>query len=257
MEAEPYDPTRRTPEARDAVADAPCAATGWTGWRRRPRGPTCGCRRADRPIGTWLLLLPCWWGVGWRRGRSGQRRLADDLWIVAGCAIGAFLMRGAGCTWNDITDRDIDGSVARTRSRPDPLGAGHGAAGAGWMVAQALVAFTDPALLQPRRHRLGIASLGWWRSIPSPSASPGGRRSSSASRSTGARCWPGRRMRAAGLAAGAAVPGGHRLDAVLRHDLCPSGQAEDDALIGVKSTALLFGDRSRRWLPGSRWRRWR
>src|SRR6056297_1418801 len=76
--------------------------------------------RADRPIGTWLLLLPCWWGVLAAANATGWRW--QHLWIVAGCGIGAWLMRGAGCTWNDLTDREFDAAVARTRSRPLPSG---------------------------------------------------------------------------------------------------------------------------------------
>jgi hypothetical protein len=80
--------------------------------------------RADRPVGTWLLLLPCWWGLALAALGDGWQ--AGDLWIAPGCALGAWLMRGAGCTWNDITDRDIDAQVARTRSRPLPSGDGQG-----------------------------------------------------------------------------------------------------------------------------------
>jgi 4-hydroxybenzoate polyprenyltransferase len=60
--------------------------------------------------------------VGRDAGRWGRSRGLNlfDLWIVVGCAIGAFLMRGAGCTWNDMTDRDFDAAVARTKSRPNP-----------------------------------------------------------------------------------------------------------------------------------------
>jgi 4-hydroxybenzoate polyprenyltransferase len=80
----------------------------------QPRGP------AHRHV---ALLLPCWWGVMLAAaadpaGLNGW----FDLWIVVGCAIGAFLMRGAGCTWNDMTDRDFDAAVARTKSRPIPSG---------------------------------------------------------------------------------------------------------------------------------------
>jgi 4-hydroxybenzoate polyprenyltransferase len=78
--------------------------------------------RADRPIGTWLLLLPCWWGVMLAAAADPAGLNLFDLWIVLGCAIGAFLMRGAGCTWNDMTDRDFDAAVARTKSRPIPSG---------------------------------------------------------------------------------------------------------------------------------------
>src|SRR5690348_16409117 len=73
--------------------------------------------RLDRPIGTWLLLFPGWWGIalaapGW-----------PDWRLLALFGIGAVAMRGAGCTLNDIVDRDFDGRVARTRTRPIPSGA--------------------------------------------------------------------------------------------------------------------------------------
>src|ERR1700734_1780714 len=75
--------------------------------------------RLDRPIGSWLLLLPCWWSVGLAAVRAGA---PIDLWQTLLFFIGAFAMRGAGCTWNDIVDRDLDGRVERTRSRPIPSG---------------------------------------------------------------------------------------------------------------------------------------
>src|SRR5258708_7681072 len=73
--------------------------------------------RLDRPIGTWLLLFPGWWAIalaadGW-----------PDLRLMALFGIGAIVMRGAGCTFNDIVDRDFDRRVARTRTRPIPSGA--------------------------------------------------------------------------------------------------------------------------------------
>src|SRR5579859_2901568 len=79
--------------------------------------PYARLARLDRPIGTWLLLFPGWWGIA----------LADprwpDPWLLALFALGAVAMRGAGCTLNDIADRDYDGKVARTRLRPIPSGA--------------------------------------------------------------------------------------------------------------------------------------
>ena len=87
--------------------------------RLAPRGmrPYLRLARIDRPIGTWLLVLPCWWSVA----------LAMPSWpdarMFALFAVGALIMRGAGCTLNDIVDRDIDGRVARTATRPIPSGA--------------------------------------------------------------------------------------------------------------------------------------
>src|SRR5436190_1390790 len=73
--------------------------------------------RLDRPIGSWLLLLPCWWSVGLAAVHAG---LPVNVWHVVLFFVGAFAMRGAGCTWNDIVDRDLDAKVERTRSRPIP-----------------------------------------------------------------------------------------------------------------------------------------
>jgi len=79
--------------------------------------PYARLARLDRPIGTWLLLFPGWWGIA-----LASQRWPDPLLLVL-FAIGAVTMRGAGCTLNDIADRDYDGQVARTRLRPLPSGA--------------------------------------------------------------------------------------------------------------------------------------
>lgn len=76
--------------------------------------------RFDRPIGTWLLLFPCWWSIALASDTSHPLSLTWHLFILFG--IGALLMRGGGCTWNDILDRDFDAQVARTRDRPLPAG---------------------------------------------------------------------------------------------------------------------------------------
>ncbi len=75
--------------------------------------------RIDRPIGTWLLLLPTLWGLALCRNDISWQELLIDMILLS---FGAIIMRGAGCVWNDITDRDIDGLVARTRVRPIPSG---------------------------------------------------------------------------------------------------------------------------------------
>ena len=77
--------------------------------------------RIDRPIGTWLLLIPCWWGVALATSASPGWRWPDPAYFAL-FAVGALVMRGAGCTWNDIIDRDLDGRVARTALRPIPSG---------------------------------------------------------------------------------------------------------------------------------------
>ncbi len=72
--------------------------------------------RADRPIGWWLLLWPCWWSV------AMASEAWPSPWLMALFLVGAVVMRAAGCCWNDIADRDFDGRVERTRTRPIPAG---------------------------------------------------------------------------------------------------------------------------------------
>jgi 4-hydroxybenzoate polyprenyltransferase len=116
--------------------------------------------RWDRPIGIWLLLFPCWWSVAlfadlWRRpsaqpndvvvpGGVGVEALAlwdrsPALWLAILFAIGAVAMRGAGCTWNDLLDRDIDARVERTRSRPLPAGEATPRQAMVWLLLQSTV----------------------------------------------------------------------------------------------------------------------
>src|SRR5690349_2055861 len=91
--------------------------------------------RFDRPIGSWLLLMPCWWSAALAAGVAHD--VSDLLRVVVLFFIGAFVMRGAGCTWNDTTDRDLDGKVERTRSRPIPAGQVTVTQAAMFLVAQA------------------------------------------------------------------------------------------------------------------------
>jgi 4-hydroxybenzoate polyprenyltransferase len=205
--------------------------------------------RADRPIGTWLLLLPCWWGLALAILYDGQARLFD-LWILAGCALGAFLMRGAGCTWNDITDRDIDGAVARTRSRPIPSGQVSAKGAAFWMVAQALIAFCILLTFNMPAIVLGIIALvpvaiypfakrfTWWPQVFLGLAFNWGALLAWTAH-TGSLGWPAVILYLSGIAW------------TLFYDTIYAHQdTEDDALIGVKSTARLFGDASPAWLNG-------
>ncbi|HHB81157.1 MAG TPA: 4-hydroxybenzoate octaprenyltransferase, partial [Aliiroseovarius sp.] len=165
----------RLPEANGQVADA--VPDNWVD-RRAPVStrPYLRLSRADRPIGTWLLLIPCWWGLFLAMGADGQARLAD-LWVFAASAIGAFLMRGAGCTWNDITDREIDAQVARTASRPLPSGQVSLRQALIWMGAQAaisaliLLTFNGAAIIAGLVALLPVAiypfakRFTWWPQV--------------------------------------------------------------------------------------------
>src|SRR5580704_6348521 len=113
--------------------------------------------RFDRPIGSWLLLMPCRWSAALAAGVAHTTRQLP-LTIVL-FFVGAFVMRGAGCTWNDITDRDLDAMVERTRSRPIPAGEVSVQAALGFLIAQALIGLL--VLLQFNRFAVatGIASL--------------------------------------------------------------------------------------------------
>ena len=113
--------------------------------------------RWDRPIGWWLLLWPCWWAAALAAVAAG--RSLPDLWHLMLFLIGAIAMRGAGCTYNDLVDRDIDAMVERTRSRPVASGAVTPLQAMMFLVLQALVGLV--VLLQFNRFTivLGLASL--------------------------------------------------------------------------------------------------
>ncbi|APE42581.1 4-hydroxybenzoate polyprenyltransferase [Sulfitobacter alexandrii] len=228
------------------VADAP--PDNWVD-RYAPAGlrPYLRLSRADRPIGTWLLLLPCWWGLALAILHDQSPRW-EDLWIFAGCGIGAFLMRGAGCTWNDITDRDIDDKVARTRSRPIPSGQVSVRQALAWMVLQALLAACILFTFNWTAIGLGVLALlpvtiypfakrfTWWPQIFLGLAFNWG----------ALLVWTahiGRLESPAVLLYVAGMAWTLFYDTIYAHQ-----DAEDDALIGVKSTARLFGDRSPHWL---------
>src|SRR4051794_21981895 len=105
----------------DAAARVADATGNWVDTRAPPwMRPYLRLSRFDRPIGSWLLLMPCWWSAALAAGIA--RDLHQLPLTVVLFFIGAFIMRGAGCTWNDITDRDLDARVERTRSRPIPAG---------------------------------------------------------------------------------------------------------------------------------------
>lgn len=211
--------------------------------------------RADRPIGTWLLLWPCWWSIALAAGQGvktdssffAQLGLPDPV-LMALFAVGAFVMRGAGCTYNDIVDRDFDASVARTRSRPIPSGAVSVWQAVGFLVLQCLIGLFVLLSLNPFSFWLGAGSLLIVAAYPFMK------------RIT---YWPqavlGLAFNWGALLGWASVTGSLSLAPVLLYagsvawtigydTIYAHQDKEDDTLIGVKSTALRFGASTRRWL---------
>jgi 4-hydroxybenzoate polyprenyltransferase len=246
-------PAATRPTNTAAVADA----TGnWVdtiapGWLR----PYLRLSRLDRPIGSWLLLLPCWWSsalaavAAQAKGPSPSHmtgHMAGQLaWHLALFFIGAFAMRGAGCTWNDIVDRDLDGSVERTRSRPIPSGQVSVAQAGLFLVLQALVGFAVLISFNSFTVGLGVASLAivlvypfmkritYWPQIVLGLAFSWGALMGWAS-AFGRLDWPALLLYAGSISW------------VIGYDTIYAHQdRDDDALIGIKSTALLFGERTK------------
>lgn len=114
--------------------------------------------RADRPIGTWLLLLPCLWSVSLASHAHAQS--TPDPWFVVLFALGAFVMRGAGCVVNDLWDRDIDGKVARTAGRPIASGEIQVRTALAFLACLLLVGFLVLVQFNAQTILLGMASLG-------------------------------------------------------------------------------------------------
>ena len=238
---------QQMPPPPDApVADAP--DDNWVDRYAPPFArPYLRLSRADRPIGTWLLLLPCWWGLTLAMLHDQSPRW-EDLWIFIGCGIGAFLMRGAGCTWNDITDREFDAQVARTRSRPIPSGQVSVRGAAAWMVIQALLAACILFTFNWAAVSLGVLSLlfvtiypfakrfTWWPQVFLGLAFNWGAL-------LGWAAHTGSLGLAPVLLYGAGIAWTLFYDTIYAHQ-----DVEDDALIGVKSTARLFGEESPAWL---------
>ena len=212
--------------------------------------PYARLARLDRPIGTWLLLLPCWWGLGFAIAAGGVEPSPIHLWYAVLFGIGALVMRGAGCTWNDIVDRDIDGKVARTATRPIPSGAVSTKQALAFLIALCLIGLAVLVQFNLTAIWVGIAALALVACYPFmkrityfPQA------------------WLGLTFNWGVNVAWTAVTGElHPLQLVLYaagffwtmgYDTIYAHQdKEDDALIGVKSTALKFGDGTRPWIAG-------
>lgn len=113
--------------------------------------------RADRPIGTWLLLIPCLWSV--TMASDVAELGVPDPWFIALFAVGSFVMRGAGCVINDLWDRDIDARVARTANRPIASGEISVTAGLVFLIGLLLVGLVVLLQFNILAIMLGVASL--------------------------------------------------------------------------------------------------
>jgi len=232
-------------QQNDVIADA--AKNNWVDtYMPVVARPWLRLIRADRPIGTWLLLLPCWQGIALAAMQDGWRY--SDLWLIIGCAIGAFLMRGAGCLFNDIADIDIDKKVARTAMRPLASGA---ISLRGAFIYLAVLCLLSLAILVSFNKTAII--LGFLAIIP-VAIYPFMKRFT---------YWPqfflGIAFNWGALLGYAAHAGKVELPAILLYfgGICwtigydtiyAHQDREDDALIGVKSTALLFANNTKKWL---------
>jgi len=207
-----------------------------------PVRPYARLIRLDRPIGTWLLLLPCWWGLA-LAGRG-----FPNIWYMFLFAIGALVMRGAGCIVNDIYDRKLDAQVERTRNRP--LASGEIKLWQAVVFLKILLLIGLGILLSFNHFTVitGIASLAlvfiyplmkritWWPQL-----------------------FLGLTFNWGALLGWTAVRGNLGLPAILLYaagvcwtlgydTIYAHQDKRDDARIGVKSTALFFGDQSLPWV---------
>jgi 4-hydroxybenzoate polyprenyltransferase len=203
--------------------------------------------RLDRPIGTWLLLLPCWWSLALATA-AGPQPAWPSLWYILLFGIGASVMRGAGCTWNDITDREFDARVARTATRPIPSGDVTVRGAIVFLVLQMLLGLAILVSFNYFAIAVGAASLllifpypfmkriTWW-----PQA------------------WLGLTFNWGALVGWSAVAGSLSPAPLLMYaagffwtlgydTIYAHQDKEDDALIGVKSSARRLGGRTRPFL---------
>ena len=201
--------------------------------------------RIDRPIGTWLLLFPCWWSLSLAAATGGR---LPDVWLAILFAAGALVMRGAGCTVNDLADRDIDARVARTAGRP--IASGEISVTRAVIFLAALLGLGLVILLQFNSFTflLGVAAL------PLIAAYPFMKRIT-----YWPQAWLGLTFNWGALLGWAAVTGvlgppalllyGAGIAWTLGYDTIYAHQdKEDDALVGIKSSALRLGGRTKPWL---------
>ncbi|NNE85551.1 MAG: 4-hydroxybenzoate octaprenyltransferase [Alphaproteobacteria bacterium] len=216
--------------------------------RLTPRSahPYLRLARFDRPIGTWLLLLPGWWAVALAPPDGGW----PDPWLIILFGVGAILMRGGGCVINDLFDRDFDARVARTADRP--IASGAISIPRALLFLAVLFGVSLLILLQFNLFAVAVGAASLLLVVPYPLMK----------RITWwPQAWLGLTFNWGALLGWAAVRGDIATPALilyaagffwtLAYDTIYAHQdKEDDALVGIKSTARLFGDRSRPWIAG-------
>ncbi|MFN4283025.1 MAG: 4-hydroxybenzoate octaprenyltransferase [Alphaproteobacteria bacterium] len=235
-----------SPDSQPLTPDS--TAPGLLRWLPRAWRPYARLARLDRPIGTWLLLFPCWWGLA--LAGTGDHGADGLLWLGVIFAVGAVVMRGAGCTINDILDRDFDAKVARTAQRPIPSGAVSVRAAWIFLAGELLVGLAVLLALHPFAWALGVASLAlvftyplmkrvtyWPQAVLGLAFNWGALMGYAAA--TGTLAWSAVLLYTAGICWTLGY------DTIYAHQ-----DKDDDALIGVKSTALKFGAATRPWLFG-------
>ena len=223
-----------------------------------PAKPYLRLARADRPIGSRLLLWPCWWSIALAAPHALPSNdyggLDAGAWpnpiLLLLFLVGAFVMRAAGCTFNDIVDKDFDAKVVRTRARPIPSGAVTVRNAVAFLMVEGILGLFVLLCLNRTAILLGIASLGlvaiypfmkrftYWPQIFLGLAFNWGAILGWAA-VTGGLAWPALVLYLGGIAWTLVY------DTIYAHQ-----DKEDDALIGVKSTALLFGAATKPWLAG-------
>ena len=225
--------------ASEGLPDAP---TGNLFYRFAPETwrPFIQLARIDRPIGWWLLLLPCWWSSALAGVATGR---APNLWHLALFLIGAVAMRGAGSTYNDLVDSGMDAQVERTKGRPLPSGRVTPGAAKIFLVAQSLIGLIVLLQFNAFAIALGIGSLlivavypfmkrvtSWPQAVLGLAFAWGGL--------MGWACLTG------GLAAPAFLIYAAAIAWTMGYDTVYALQdARDDAVVGIRSTARLFGAR--------------
>ena len=203
--------------------------------------------RLDRPIGWWLLLLPGWWSIALAAGGIDAMGGHDFLMLIL-FFIGAIVMRGAGCIVNDLWDRDLDKQVERTRARPLASGAVKPWQAVAFLLALLAIGLLILLQMSALTFWLGAASLIFIAAYPYMK------------RIT---WWPqaflGITFNFGALMGWAAVTGTIGWGAVLMYiaaffwtlgyDTIYAHQDKaDDQMVGIKSTALLFGERSKKFV---------